>query len=372
MWLVKAALVLGLLLGCGGCSRETLAHKRDLQIFALDYYNLSSANQGEVSWSDFDSLRENYPDLAVQIDRNEVIVVWSAPLQAESEEVMAYEKKVLTYGGLVALCNAEVRQVSPSDFKKMKLATTLAIPFRSAEKVELTGHNPDDTATYVRVMSIRGLRMDLPEELEWSDTHSGYIDANDDFVVQATALPGKDLREALRLAHKVMRSRHVTTANVSELVHAALQGKLIDFDSAGLHQELLVLSDATKMKSVMLSAISKSGSEFAKRTRALMRTVDWQPEYLPDFKVDPAAQEKLESALEAAMEDDLRKACVILQYPVMQLTIEREIPSEYTLMTFGKARIALSPATAFEVNRHELVWMTSPDGQEGFSVRRQR
>lgn len=131
--------------------------------------------------------------------------------------------------------------------------------------VELTGHNPDDTATYVRVMSIRGLRMDLPEELEWSDTHSGYIDANDDFVVQATALPGKDLREALRLAHKVMRSRHVTTASVSELVHAALQGKLIDFDSAGLHQELLVLSDATKMK---CAANDKTGCDVS---------ISWMP-----------------------------------------------------------------------------------------------
>ncbi len=371
MWRVRQVLVLSVLFNFIGCGRENATRRHELLMFAIDYHSLSQANQGDVAWSDFDSLRKNYPNLSSRIDHDEVCVVWNAVLSADSEDVMAYEKSVPTAGGLVALCNAEVRQVTAADFKKLKLARTNTIPFQPAEKVELTGHNPDDNTTYVRVMNIRGLRMDLPEELAWSDTLLGYADANADFIVQAKSLPKKSLREAFRFAQDFMRSRQANAAKLSEVSHASLQGKLIEFDSTGLHQELLVLSDAATMKSVMIYVVSRSGSQASKRTRALLRTVDWQPEYLPDFKVDSAAQKELQRVIEASMNDGLRNACVVLEYPIMKLSIETKIPGEFTLMTFGKARIALSPATAFDVNRHELVLTTGIDGQEGFAVRRQ-
>lgn len=370
--LLKVVLVVGLLFTGVGCSGESVARKRDLLVFALDYHNVSSSNQGEVAWADFDSLRAQYPMLADRIERGEVIVVWDAVLDAQSEEVMAYEKQVSASSGLVVLCNAEVRKVTAADFKQMKLAATTTIPFQTAEQVAFTGHNPDDEASYVRIMGIRGLRMDLPDEMEWSEAQTGFVEPNADFIVQATSLPGLNLRGAMRIAHKVMRSRNVDTANLREVSNTSFQGRLIEFESEGLHQELLVLSDESKTRSVMISAISKSGSESAKRTRALMLTVDWQPDYLPDFTVDSAARDKLQSALEFAMEDGLRKAYITLQYPIMDLTISTQIPRESTVMKFGTARIALNPTSAFEVNRHELVWMTDSDGKEGFAMRRRQ
>lgn len=43
----------------------------------------------------------------------------------------------------------------------------------------------------------RGLRMDLPDEMEWSEAPSGFAEPNADFIVQATSLSG--------LAHNLER-----------------------------------------------------------------------------------------------------------------------------------------------------------------------
>ena len=116
-----------------GCTLPdpTLPRRRDnLRAIGLAYHSLhDAAIKAPAGPNDLAPYLQDSPEAAQALRSGEVVFLYGVSLQdiirsgaATSQTVIAYEKDVPTWGGLVLFADAAVQKLKPHEFRNAKLA----------------------------------------------------------------------------------------------------------------------------------------------------------------------------------------------------------------------------------------------------------
>lgn len=89
---------------------------------------LAGGNKPATKLADLAKLEGNFPQAHASLRSGEIVVMWGVKMPGEGDiasapqEVVAYEKKASTEGGLVLYLNGKVSKLSADQFKSAKMA----------------------------------------------------------------------------------------------------------------------------------------------------------------------------------------------------------------------------------------------------------
>jgi hypothetical protein len=124
---VLVGVVIALLLGCGGVRNAAARVQRSnrLKSVALAYINYCDDNRGKAPTGapDLQKYVSEFPDVSQALQNGDIVVYWNARVPADmleqgsSNTVLAYEKDVPAKGGMVAMGDGSVREMTAAEFQ---------------------------------------------------------------------------------------------------------------------------------------------------------------------------------------------------------------------------------------------------------------
>jgi hypothetical protein len=130
---VLIGVVIALLLGCGGVRNAAARVQRSnrLKAVALAYINYCDDNRGKAPAGAADLQRyvSEFPDVSQALQNGDIVVFWNVRFpddmqqQGTSNTVLAYEKDVPAKGGMVAMGDGSVREMTAQEFQTAGKAT---------------------------------------------------------------------------------------------------------------------------------------------------------------------------------------------------------------------------------------------------------
>jgi hypothetical protein len=125
--------VIVLLLGCGGVRNAAARVQRSnrLKAVALAYVNYCDDNRGRppAGAADLQKYVSEFPEVTQALQNGDIVVYWNVRVpgdliqQGSSNTVLAYEKDVPSKGGMVALGDGSVREMTAAEFQTAPKAT---------------------------------------------------------------------------------------------------------------------------------------------------------------------------------------------------------------------------------------------------------
>jgi hypothetical protein len=128
---ILGTLLLAHLPGCGGGSTNPGGSGPDRASELQDVgtmLQLAGGNKPAAKLADLAKLEGNFPQSYAALKSGEIVVNWGVKMPGEGDvasapqEVVAYEKKTATEGGLVLYLNGKVSKLSADQFKSAKMA----------------------------------------------------------------------------------------------------------------------------------------------------------------------------------------------------------------------------------------------------------
>jgi len=130
---VLIGMVIALLLGCGGVRNAAARVQRSnrLKAVALAYINYCDEHPGKgpAGAQDLQKYVSEFPDVSQAVQNGDIVVYWNVRVpndmieQGASNTVLAHEKDVPSKGGMVAMADGSVREMTAQEFQTAPKAT---------------------------------------------------------------------------------------------------------------------------------------------------------------------------------------------------------------------------------------------------------